>query len=179
MRNPRVAAFLSALLIATAAHAQHRPYAGDGTRDIKSLSQKEVQDLRAGAGMGYAKAAELNSYPGPLHALELANELGLSAEQRAAIKGLMDQHKAEARAIGAKRVEAERTLEQLFRSGEAGQAALADAVRTAAALEGEYRLSHLETHRRTRALMTDEQVARYDALRGYGSSKSPAGHKHQ
>jgi hypothetical protein len=178
MKHPRTIACLSALLITAAAHAQHQPYAGGQTREIKSLSQKEVEDLRAGAGMGYAKAAELNSYPGPLHALELANKLGLSPEQRTAIQGLMDQHKAEARAIGAQRVEAERTLEQLFRSGEAGQAALADAVRTAAALEGEYRLSHLETHRRTRALMTDEQVARYDALRGY-SSKSPAGHKHQ
>ena len=176
MRNPRVAAFLSALLITAAAYAQHQPYAGEGTRDIKSLSQQEIQDLRAGAGMGYAKAAELNSYPGPSHVLELADQLGLSLEQRAATKRLMDAHKAEARAIGAQRVEAELAIEKLFRSGKAGQAALSDAVREAAALEGEYRLSHLETHRRMRALLTGEQVARYDALRGYHSAQ-PA-HKH-
>jgi hypothetical protein len=36
-----------------------------------------------------------------------------------------------------------------------------------AVLEGEYRLAHLETHRRMRALLSDAQVARYDALRGY------------
>jgi hypothetical protein len=89
------------LLITAAAHAQHQPYAGEHTRDIKSLSQKEIEDLRAGAGMGYARAAELNSYPGPSHVLELADQLGLSLEQRAATKRLMDAHKAEARAIGA------------------------------------------------------------------------------
>jgi hypothetical protein len=36
-----------------------------------------------------------------------------------------------------------------------------------AVLEGEYRLAHLETHRRMRTLLSDAQVARYDALRGY------------
>lgn len=56
------------------------------------------------------------------------------------------------------------------------EAALAGAVRAAAALEGEYRLSHLETHRRMRALLTDEQVARYNRLRGYGAGEG--GHHH-
>lgn len=176
MRNPRIAAFLSTLLITAAAHAQHQPYAGEDTRDIKSLSQKEIQDLRAGAGMGYAKAAELNSFPGPMHVLELADQLGLSAGQRAATKQLMDAHKAEARAIGARRVEAERVIDALFRSGKLDEAALSKAVRDAATVEGEYRLSHLETHRRMRALLTGEQVARYDALRGYRAAQ-PA-HKH-
>jgi Spy/CpxP family protein refolding chaperone len=179
MKHPKTIGCLSALLVAAAAHAQHQPYAGEHTREIKSLSQKEVEDLRAGAGMGYAKAAELNSFPGPMHVLELADKLQLSAGQRAATKQLMGTHKAEARAIGARRVDAERAMEVLFRSGKLDQAALAKAVRGASALEGEYRLSHLETHRRMRALLTGEQVARYDALRGYGSSKSPAGHKHQ
>jgi hypothetical protein len=40
-------------------------------------------------------------------------------------------------------------------------------VRAAGAAAAEYRLSHLETHRRTRALLSAEQVARYDELRGY------------
>jgi Spy/CpxP family protein refolding chaperone len=98
----------------------------------------------------------------------------LSAEQRAATKALADAHHAEARAIGAKLVESERALEQLFRSGRIDEAALARAVRATAQLQGEYRLSHLGTHRRTRALLTAEQVACYDALRGYG--ERPAVH---
>lgn len=170
MRNCLIVALIAA---SGAAQAQHQPYAGQQDREIKGLSAKEIEQYRAGAGMGYAKAAELNHYPGPMHVLDLAEKLGLSAEQRAATKRLMDTHKADARAIGAKLVAAEQRLEALFRGGKAEQAVLAKAVQEAAALQGEYRLSHLETHRRMRALLTDDQVARYDQLRGYGAAHRP------
>lgn len=134
-----------------------------------------MEQYRAGAGMGYARAAELNHFPGPMHVLELADKLALTEEQRAATKRLMDAHKADARAIGARLADAELEVEALFRAGQVDEAALAKAVRTAAALEGEYRLSHLETHRRMRALLTAEQIARYDELRGYAAGKA---HKH-
>jgi Spy/CpxP family protein refolding chaperone len=127
----------------------------------------EFEQYRAGAGMGYARAAELNHFPGPMHVLELADKLALSEEQRSATKRLMDTHKAEARAIGAKLVEAEQALEALFKSGRVDPVALAGATHAAARLQGEYRLSHLETHRRMRALLSAEQVAQYDRLRGY------------
>jgi uncharacterized cupredoxin-like copper-binding protein/Spy/CpxP family protein refolding chaperone len=132
-----------------------------------ALSDEEIEQYRAGAGMGYAKAAELNHFPGPMHVIELAKQLGLSAEQRAAAELLMKEHKAEARAIGAQLVESEVEVEALFRAGQVDESALARAVRTAAALRGEYRLAHLETHRRMRGLLTAEQVARYDSLRGH------------
>jgi Spy/CpxP family protein refolding chaperone len=176
MTKTLACAFFAALALPAA--AQHQPYSGQQEREIKSLSAEEVKQYLSGAGMGYAKAAELNRFPGPSHALELAEQLGLSTEQRNDIKALMDSHKAEARAIGAKLVESERAIEQLFRSGNVPQSALADAVAKAAALQGEYRLSHLETHRRLRPLLTDEQVARYDRLRGYGASGAPQTHKH-
>lgn len=162
--------FLAALMFGSApVAAQHQPYAGQHERDIKALSAEVVKQYLEGAGMGYAKAAELNHYPGPAHVLELADPLNLTSEQRTATKRLMDAHRVEARAIGAKLVESEQTLEVLFRSGKVDHAQLAEAVRRAASLEGEYRLSHLETHRRLRAILTDEQVARYDGLRGYES----------
>jgi hypothetical protein len=163
---------IAALLLAVPAAAQHHGYARDKDRDIKALSPQEVGQYLSGAGTGYAKAAELNRFPGPMHVLELADKLGLSEEQRAATKRLMDAHKAEARRIGERRVEAERQLEALFRSGEVAEDSLARAVARAAVLEGEYRLAHLETHRRMRALLSDAQVARYEALRGY----APHGH---
>ena len=65
------------------------------------------------------------------------------------------------------RLRAERALDELFRRGRVSEAELADAIGQVAVLQGAYRLSHLETHRRLRALLTDEQVARYDRLRGY------------
>jgi hypothetical protein len=45
-----------------------------------------------------------------------------------------------------------------------------------AATEASYRLSHLDTHRRMRALLTDAQVARYNELRGYGGAATHKGH---
>lgn len=159
------------------ASAQHHPYVGQQGREIKALSADEVKQYQSGAGMGYAKTAELNRFPGPMHVLELADKLSLTPDQRARTQALMDAHKSEVRALGARRVESERDLEVLFRSGNVDQAALAKAVRDAAILDGEYRLAHLETHRRTRALLSDQQVDAYVRLRGYdGAAREHKGH---
>jgi len=48
-------------------------------------------------------------------------------------------------------------------------------VRAVAVAQGDYRLSHLETHRRMKALLTPEQVARYEHARGYGQTPAAAG----
>ena len=85
----------------------------------------------------------------------------------------MEKHKADARAIGAKRVEAEKSLDAMFKSGKVGQEHLAEAVRAAAQIEGEYRLSHLDTHRQMRALLSEQQVSLYNDLRGYPGPKHP------
>jgi Spy/CpxP family protein refolding chaperone len=161
---------------AACASAQHQPYAGQQEREIKALSAEEVKQYLSGAGMGYARPAELNRYPGPMHVLELGDKLDLTPEQKARTQALMDAHKAEARAIGAKRVQSERAIEMLFRSGGVDEAALAKSVRQAAALEGEYRLAHLETHRRMQAILTEEQVAKYVRLRGYEGGVAPRRH---
>jgi hypothetical protein len=164
--------FVAAGSIAMPTLAQHHGYTGMKDREIKALSAEQVEQYRVGAGMSYALPAELNRLPGPMHVLELADKLQLTPEQRAKTLALMDAHKAEARAIGARRVESERALEALFRSGNVEEGVLAKHVRDAAVLEGEYRLSHLETHRRMRALMSDQQVDAYVRLRGYEHSAS-------
>src|SRR5256886_16049718 len=58
------------------------PYAGQETREIKALSRDEINSYLSGDGIGFAKAAELNHYPGPKHILQLADQLLLSEEQR-------------------------------------------------------------------------------------------------
>lgn len=78
------------------------PYAGQEAREIKALSRNEIDDLSLGRGMGLAKPAELNRYPGPLHALELASELQLSAEQRSGLKKSEARMKAGAMALAPK-----------------------------------------------------------------------------
>ena len=67
-----------AFLISCAPALAQQPYAGLETRAIKTLSERQIADLNAGRGMGLALAAELNGYPGPMHAIELADRLNLS-----------------------------------------------------------------------------------------------------
>jgi hypothetical protein len=54
------------------------PYTGQEKREIKALSKKEIDGYISGDGMGFAKTAELNHYPGPRHVLDLADQLQLS-----------------------------------------------------------------------------------------------------
>ena len=58
------------------------PYAGQESRNIKSLSQSDLLSLQNGSGEafgGLAKAAELNGYPGPRHVLDMDSELELTS----------------------------------------------------------------------------------------------------
>ena len=157
------------LLMPMIAVAQHSPYTGQQSREIKSLSPDEIKQYLAGAGMGYAKPAELNGYPGPMHVLDLADALALTASQRETIGNLMKTHKSEARSIGERVIREERELEKLFRQGNADPAVLKNQVGKAALIQGEYRLSHLETHRQMHALLTPIQIERYNELRGYNA----------
>src|SRR5260221_13834810 len=93
------------------------PYAVQQQSTIKALSDQEIADLLQGRGMGLAKAGELNSYPGPLHVLQLADQLGLSDAQRAATDSLYAKMRQEAVSIGRQIIEAERTLDRAFADG--------------------------------------------------------------
>ncbi|MEO8023057.1 periplasmic heavy metal sensor [Polaromonas sp.] len=160
------------------------PYAGQQTREIKSLSSAQTADLLTGKGMELAKAAELNGYPGPMHTLELATQLGLSAGQRLASETLMTRHKAEARDLGAQLVQAERALDQAFASRQIDAARLTAHTERIGQLQALLRKSHLDTHLQQTALLTPEQIARYTQLRGYtgaADTAAPAAasiHKH-
>lgn len=174
-----------ALLLGAAAGAAAdapSPYAGQENRAIKALSPGEVDDLLAGRGMGLAKAAELNGYPGPAHVLELADRLALAPEQRAATDALFLRMNADARRLGAAIVAAERELEHGFAARRLDDAALQARLADLARLQGELRFIHLRTHLAQAALLTPEQIRRYQTLRGYAETDRPAsghdGHKH-
>lgn len=59
------------------------PYRGQEAGTLRGLSSEEIKELREGRGMGLARAAELNGYPGPRHVLDAADagKLSLSGEQ--------------------------------------------------------------------------------------------------
>ena len=170
----------SLLLTSSAAGAQSsQPYAGLEKRTIKALSQQQIDDLRAGRGMGLALAAELNGYPGPSHVLELSDRLGLTADQRAEVQRLFDAMKQEAVPLGHKLVEQERALEDLFSSRAVTSESLKTSIGAIAETQGQLRESHLKYHLSTAALLDQSQMQRYAELRGYQRPDGPAGHKHK
>ena len=146
-------------------------YAGEQNRSVKALSQKEVSDLLEGAGMGYAKAAELNRYPGPMHTLELAAALDLTESQRSAIEAILAAHKAEARKLGADVVALERELDDLFAKGSPSPEAVSAVVGRLASTVGLLRASHLNAHIATTRLLEPKQVDRYVQARGYAGTQ--------
>src|SRR5712664_3553128 len=170
----------AALLLTSAAVANAQtPYTGMQTRPIKALSEQQVADLTAGRGMGLALAAELNGYPGPSHVLELADELDLSAEQRARVQKLFDSMKQEALPLGSKLIEEETELDRQFSNHTVTPASLKSATAAIAATQGELRETHLKYHLITVTLLTDSQRQQYSKMRGYGDHQSsPMQHHH-
>lgn len=159
-----------------AAFAEMAPYQGQEARAIKALDADRVAGLLSGAGLGYAKAAELNGWPGPLHALELAEELALSDEQKAALTAKREAMLAAAIPLGAELVAAEAALDAMFAEGPPLAEAVAAATDRAASIEGALRAVHLAAHIATRPLLTRHQTMLYMRHRGYGGAH---GHSHQ
>jgi Spy/CpxP family protein refolding chaperone len=163
--------------VATAVSAQ-QPYAGQQTRAVASLSEEDVKGFLDGRGMGLAKSAELNGHPGPMHVLELAGELKLTAGQLESVKAAFGRMNAKAKALGEAYVKAEMAVDQAFKSGTADAREVAARVAEANRLLGEVRLSHLLAHVEITPVLTPEQRARYAELRGYGGGSVHQHHKH-
>ncbi len=144
----RTSLTLTMLLLAAGPVAAQVPggYAGEQTREIKSLAPQEQADLLAGRGMGLARAGELNHYPGPAHVLELRNKLNLSPEQIAAIESSFRRMQEAARPLGTELVERERVLDAAFREGTVTPARLREDTETIGALQGRLRAVHLAAH---------------------------------
>jgi hypothetical protein len=155
------------------------PYRDQTLTEIRGLTEKEISELREGRGMGLARAAELNGYPGPRHVLDAAREgrLHLSPGQLQTVQRLFDDMAREAQRLGDMILKEERALEQEFRKGTIGEADLQAGVTRIAALQGQLRAVHLRTHLEMRPVLSEQQIQHYNQLRGYGAS-SPQEHKH-
>lgn len=158
----------------TAYAAADNPYAGQQVRDIKALSPEETHGYLAGKGMGLAKAAELNGYPGPAHVLSIATELELSPKQTEETKRLFDAMDSKAKELGQQLVASERELDFLFTSHKISDELLASHLAHIGQIQSSIRQAHLEAHLAQLNLLTPEQVKKYNELRGYANSTKPA-----
>ncbi|MDH5327165.1 MAG: Spy/CpxP family protein refolding chaperone [Gammaproteobacteria bacterium] len=153
----------------------HMPYKGQQKRQIKALSSEEIDGYLHGKGMGFAKAAELNHYPGPLHVLDLSEGLELTPEQIQRSKSIFNAMKKRAVSLGEKIVATEKRLDQAFASGTVSAEQLQSLVTEIGSLQAQLRIAHLGAHLQQKAVLTPNQIHQYDRLRGYTEG---GGHNH-
>jgi len=175
MKNIIIATLISAFTLPALA-ASDTPYAGQQQREIKALSQHEISGYLNGKGLGYAKAAELNQYPGPKHVLELSKELDLSKEQIKQSQHIFDQMKVYAVALGEQFIAKEQELDKRFSGNDIDDESLALLLSEIGALKTKLRYVHLKSHLEQKAILTKHQVQLYDQLRGYGKNANTKHH---
>ena len=164
----KVIVFLISAFVFSSSHGSElSPYAGEELRLIKSLSPEEIESLRAGEGMGFAKLAELNLFPGPKHVLELAGNLELSPTQLAKTEALFEDMRTRAVALGEELLAAELGLDQEFEKGTITPGSLEIALMEIGRIRAQLRYVHLEAHLSQKRLLTTDQISKYGEIRGY------------
>ena len=151
--------------------ADESPYAGQETRAIKSLSADDIEALKSGEGMGFAKVAELNHFPGPRHVLDLADVLELTPQQIVATEAIFQEMHRNAMSLGEALLAAESKLETEFEQKSIDSEALESALLEIEAIRAQLRFVHLAAHLDQERLLTVDQVSKYDAIRGYRASR--------
>jgi Spy/CpxP family protein refolding chaperone len=155
-------------------------YVGQERREIKSLSESDIEELKNGGGWGLAKAAELNGVPGPAHLLEMKKEIDLNPQQIERIEILYQKMKKQAIPLGLKLIELERKLNDHFANGMITEKLLHELLEQIAQVQKRLRYVHLSTHLKTPDILTAEQIDLYNKLRGYSSDDPckniPEGH---
>jgi hypothetical protein len=154
---------------------QTSPYAGQELRDIKSLSDNDIQSLQNGTGEafgGMAKLAELNGYPGPRHVLDMASELQLTDGQRMEIERIYQNMSTTAKRVGSAIIAIEQDIDEAFDNKTITQENLKSMLDKSADLYGQLRFVHLSAHLDTIQMLTAEQVQMYNTMRGYDSGST-------
>lgn len=164
-------------IVGALADQQLTPYAGQQQREIKALSADEIQSYLDGKGLGFAKTAELNHYPGPRHVLDQAEKLQLSDQQKELTSKIFNAMQSQAKRLGASYIQKERELDRLFATGEITDEMLRATLKAIGELQADIRRVHLQAHLEQKAVLSAEQVQRYDQLRGYvGNQGAPSSH---
>ena len=158
------------LIFVVLVFAADKPYTGQQARGVKALSDQEIADYLQGHGMGLSKVAELNHYPGPRHVLDEASDLKLSAEQLAKANAIWEVMDSKARTLGTMIVAKETVLERTYSTGAATPADTHTLIDEIARLQADLRYTHLAAHLSMRSVLSTDQVAKYDELRGYSDA---------
>jgi Spy/CpxP family protein refolding chaperone len=142
-------------------------YKGEEHREIKSLSNDDIEELIDGKGWGLAKAAELNGYPGPIHILQMADKINLTKEQKVKVNELFQQMRNKAIPLGIQLIQLEKQLNITFQNKTINKKSLDNQLSYIENVRKKLRFVHLYTHLETPKILTKEQIDLYNKLRGY------------
>jgi hypothetical protein len=148
-------------------------YSGLETREVKSLSEKDIEIIRKGRGGifgGMAILAELNHHPGPIHVLELGEQLDITDDQRKQTQDIYDEMEKDAKEIGEEFIKIEKMIDDGFANQDISDQQLQEYLKKSGELWGKLRFTHLRCHLATRKILNLEQIRQYDILRGYSHS---------
>ncbi len=171
---------VSAICLADNVPEYRSSYAGEESRRIKSLSEDDIRQLEQGRGWGLARAAELNGMPGPVHVLQMKQQISLTAVQEQKIRRLYNSMKADAVPLGKKLVQLEKQLDDAFADRSIDSHSLKSLLEDIARTRSRLRYVHLAAHLQTPAILSASQVTLYNSLRGYDHkdpcNQLPQGH---
>ena len=175
------AVFLNSLRVVAASGPEYKSkYVGQEKREIKSLSNEDINELRTGAGWGLAKAAELNGLPGPKHILEMKKEIELTAEQEGKVNALFREMNRKAIELGNTYIEYEKELNLRFAQRNIDEKVLKELLEKISETYKALRYTHLSAHLKSSNILTEEQINNYNKLRGYATEDPcvniPPGH---
>ncbi len=116
-----------------------------------------------------------NAKPWPEGAIgELASALDLSEAQRGRTQALFEEMQKAAMPLGNEVLAKETELDQAFAAGRIDDASLHNILADIGRLQGELRYTHLKYHLAVRGVLSLDQIASYDRLRGYDTARAPA-----
>jgi Spy/CpxP family protein refolding chaperone len=108
--------------------------------------------------------------------------MSLSPDQETQIQAAFEQMQAKAKPVGQEIVQREGQFSAAFANRTISEAELQAQTRELASLYGQLRATHLQAHLQITPLLSTEQIATYNTLRGYTDAPDQPtsdGHQHQ
>ncbi len=132
-----------------------------------SLTYQEYTAYKTGKNMAMAKVAEVNNYPDPAQVLDMQKELKLSENQKSQLKTVNDNLKRKAEEMGNLILKEEKKLNDLFASAKVNEGSLIYYTNKSGLFQGELRNAHLRAYLKAHAILTADQLKKYNKLRVY------------
>jgi hypothetical protein len=116
---------------------------------------------------GDSLAAERNLYPAPETALQMADRLALTPQQRQDLRALQQKSDSEMNTLSARIAVEERRLDFAFAQNNVSAGRIDGITTLLGTLQGRLRAVRLRSHLATHDILTPEQLLRYARMRGF------------